>query len=80
MDEAEAVLLLARELTTRNGGHPLCGPKQARELARVSRSTLARAYRSGDLAVSRPGRGKRRLVVISILRLAEWIYREERRR
>ena len=62
-----------------NGGRALVGPKGAARLAAVSHSSIRRAYGDGDLVASFPrGKGRGRPVVISMLRLAEWIIRKER--
>ena len=70
---------LADRLEVRNSGKPICGPKIAAQLAGVSVRGIQRAYTSGSLVASFPcGRGPGKPVLITVLRLAEWIIRKER--
>lgn len=76
---AVAATWLAARLEVQNSGRAMCGPKAAAKLAGVSHRSIQRAYTSGDLVASFPrGRGRGHPVVISMLRLAEWIVAHER--
>ena len=81
----EQVAQLADRLVAQNGGRVICGPPRAAFLAGVSRAELRRAWTTRSLVVMRPARkggkptGGRDPVVISLLRLAEWLVAKEQR-